>query len=494
MESLLSKSRYLHGLQCPKFLWMEVYEPNKLPKVDEILQHRFDQGHLVGELAKGVYPNGINIEAEDFEENLKKSKEFLAKRKPLFEVAFKNSRIYSRADILVPVNSDEWDIVEVKSSTSPKPEHIHDLAFQKYCYEQEGLNIRKCFLMHINGKYIRNGKINPKELFLQKDVDVNVAEASKNIKENIAYFLQIMDNSSPPKEKVCANCTGPNNCAYPEEFWSFLPENNIFCLYRCGKKGIELYERDILSIKDIPAGFNLSANQNIQKKCEETGKPHIEQKKIKSFLNDLEYPLHFLDFETYSIAVPLLDGTSPYQQIPFQFSLHILASMDSKSEHHSFLADGSEDPRIQFMKALKSVIGNKGSVIVYNQPFENRILNELQRDFPDQDWMQSVSGRFVDLLIPFRQFYYYNPKQQGSASIKEVLPAVTGKAYTDLEIASGESANIQFLYMAHGATDGSKPSAEEVKKIIENLLKYCKLDTEGMIEILKVLFEIGAGV
>ena len=344
--------------------------------------------------------------------------------------------------------------------------------------------------MHINGKYLRNGKINPKELFLQQDVDELVAEASKNIRENITYFLQIMDSNSSPTEKVCANCKGPNGCAHPEEFWSFLPENNVFCLYRCGKKGIELYEKGILSIKDIPVGFSLSANQHIQKKCEDTGKPYIDTKKIKSFLNDLEFPLYFLDFETYNIAVPLHDGTSPYQQIPFQFSLHILHSMNSEPEHHSFLADGSDDPRPQFMESLKSLIGNKGSIIVYNQPFENRILNELQRDFTGQDWMQSVSNRFADLLIPFRQFYYYNPKQQGSASIKKVLPAVTGRDYADLEIAEGESANIQFLYISHGATDGSKPSPEEVKKIRDNLEKYCKLDTEGMVEILQVLYQI----
>jgi hypothetical protein len=486
MSHLLSKSRYLYGLQCPKFLWMAVHEKDKLPKVDEVLQHRFDQGHLVGKLAQQVFPNGIYVEEEDFNENLQKSKELLAKRKPLFEAAFKNTRIYSRADVLVPVNDNEWDIVEVKSGTAPKDINIHDLAFQKHCYKEEGLSIRKCFLMHINSKYVRNGKINPSELFQQTDVDSLVNEASKGIQENIKLLLGVMDNKEPPKEKVCGNCTGPKNCAWPEGFWSFLPNNNVFCLYRGGKKGIELYGEGILSIKDIPTGFNLSANQQIQKKCEETGEPYIEVKKIKSFIEDLEFSLYFLDFETYSIAVPLHEGMSPYQQVPFQFSLHVLNSMNSKPEHHSFLAESLEDPRPAFLKALNKVIGKKGNVIVYNAPFENRILNELSRDFPKETgWISDVQDRFVDLLIPFRKFYYYHPKQEGSASIKKVLPAVTGKSYSDLEVAGGESANVQFLYMAHGGTDGKKPSDEEIKKIRKNLKKYCEQDTMGMVDILK---------
>ena len=262
-------------------------------------------------------------------------------------------------------------------------------------------------------------------------------------------------------------------------------------MYRGGKKGIELYGNGVLAIKDIPVGFDLSDNQHIQKKCEETGEPYIEEKKIRSFIDDLEFPLYFLDFETYSVAVPLHDGTSPYQQIPFQFSLHVLKSMDSEPEHHSFLAEDSEDPRPAFLKALKKVIGDKGNVVVYNAPFENRILNELSRDFPKEGgWISAVQDRFVDLLIPFRKFYYYHPKQEGSASIKNVLPALTGKSYADLEVAGGEAANIQFLFMALGGTDGKKPSGEEVKKIRENLEKYCELDTEGMVDILRILQKI----
>ena len=242
MQPLLSKSKYLYGIQCPKLLWMSVHEPEKLPKIDEILQHRFDEGTLVGELAKKAFPDGIGIKDDDFDENLKKSKELLAKRKPLFEAAFKNETIYSRSDILFPSGQNQWDIIEVKSSTHPKELHLHDLAFQKYCYEQAGLKINKCFLMHINGKYVRQGDINPKELFTQQDVDGGVNKASNGIQDKIKAMLDIISEKKIPGGRICDECKGPESCQLPEECWSFLPENNVFNLYRGGEKGLELFQ------------------------------------------------------------------------------------------------------------------------------------------------------------------------------------------------------------------------------------------------------------
>jgi len=491
MPTLLSKSKYLYGIQCPKFLWMAVHEKDKLPEVDEVLQHRFDQGHLVGEIAKEVYPNGIDIDAKNFKDNLKKSKELLSKRKPLFEAAFMTDSIYSRADILFPVNQNEWDIIEVKSGTSPKEINIHDLAFQKYCYEQAGLKINKCFLMHLNGKYVRQGEINPNELFSKTDVDVLVEDVSKDIKDNIKEMLDLISAKTAPKMKICDECKGPNSCPLPEECWDFLPDSNVFNLYRGGKKSIELFKSGIYALKDIPTTYNLSANQHIQRKCEETGEPYINKKHIKSFVDSLQFPLYFLDFETYRTAIPLYDGLSPYQQIPFQFSLHITDSLSSELKHISFLAEGDKDPRLDFLSELKKSIGNKGSIVVYNQSFEKRIMNELGRCFPENEkWINSFKDRFVDLLAPFQKFYYYDSKQQGSASMKKVLPALTGKSYVDLEIAGGESASLQYLFITHGKTDGTKPKDKEVAEIRKNLEKYCGLDTQGMVDILKLLYGV----
>lgn len=465
------------------------HEPDKIPEVDRATQHRFDQGHLVGELAKSLYPDGIDIPSDNFMENIKKTRELLKLKKPLFEPGFKPRNMFARADILNPVQDNKWDIIEVKSSTQVKDINLHDLSFQKYCYGQSGIKIRKCFLMYVNNQYVKDGEINPKEFFIAEDVTSEVEELSKDVKERIEGMFKIIDRKVCPEIGINAHCSDPYECALSDDCRSHLPENSVFDLYRGGKKCFELYENGTHAIKDIPDDCKLSSNQEIQKECEKTGKPYVNKVKISNFIKKLEYPLYFLDFETYTTSIPLYDGLRPYQQIPFQFSLHVLN--DSETKHFSFLASGDKDPRLDFLSSLKKVIGKKGSVVVYNEAFEKRILNELCTAFPEQkEWIYGVLDRLVDLLFPFRSFSYYHPKQQGSASIKKVLPAVTGRGYDDLAIAGGETASLQYLYITHGASDGKMPSEEEVKKVRDDLEKYCCLDTEGMVEIVKKLLNL----
>jgi len=134
-------------------------------------------------------------------------------------------------------------------------------------------------------------------------------------------------------------------------------------------------------------------------------------------LNSLRYPLHFLDFETFDTAIPLYDGTKPYQKIPFQFSLHILRDDESSVEHHSFLAENSCDPRLEFLVSLKGVIKDTGSIVVYNKSFEESRLKELAEAYPEyKHWVDSLFARIVDLIVPFRNFHYYNSLQEGRAA------------------------------------------------------------------------------
>ncbi|MCK4922867.1 MAG: DUF2779 domain-containing protein, partial [Bacteroidales bacterium] len=212
---------------------------------------------------------------------------------------------------------------------------------------------------------------------------------------------------------------------------------------------------------------------------------------IKKFLDTLKHPLYFLDFETFNTAIPLYDGVRPYQQITFQFSLYVQDKPDGKLVHHSFLAEGKEDPRLMFLSSLQKVLGEKGSIIAYNQSFEIGRLKELAEAFTDyKKWIESILPRFIDLMVPFRKFYYYNPVQQGSASIKKVLPAITGKGYDDMEISEGGTASLEFLRITQGASDGTFPDNNEIKKVRENLEKYCALDTEGMVWIVNRLKEL----
>jgi len=484
---LLTKSKYLIGLQCPKYLWTMFHEKHKIPEPDEQAQFKFDQGYLVGDLAKSLFKNGIEIETENFSKNLESSRELLKNKKPLFEPAFLIDRLYSRADILEP-NKDGWDIIEVKSSTEVKDVHVKDVAFQKYCYEKAGLKIKKCFLMHINKEYVRKGKIEAKKLLFKEDITKDVEKEILLIPERLKVIYKIIDADKNPVTKIGKNCENPYECPLIDDCWSFLPENSVFDLYRGGKRTIELFESGILAIKDIPEQYELHEKQKIQHECEKTGKPYINKKGIKEFLDSLKYPLYFMDFETYSTVIPLYDGLKPYQNIPFQFSVHVVDKNGKK--HYSFIAEGSEDPREKFIENLKKVIGAEGTIVVYNQSFEQSRLKELAELFPKyKTFTDSVIKRMADLLVVFREFNYYHPKQKGSCSIKYVLPALTGKSYEGMEIANGGDASLDYLYITHG-TNGKKASKEEVLKVRKDLEKYCGLDTEGMVWILERLKEV----
>ncbi len=476
MPPLLSKSKYLTGLQCPKYLWIQIHEPERIPGADAITQYIFDQGHLVGEYAKQLFPGGIDIQHDDFMDNIVTTKKLLAERKPLFEAGIRAGEIYSRLDILNPVNKDEWDIIEIKSSTSVKDVHIDDVSFQRHCCEKAGLKIRTCKLGFINNQYVKSGEIDPIELFTLEAISTQVEEISESIEERVSNLLEVISNKTCPGVSIGEHCLAPYECPLRMECWGFLPENSIFDLRGGKTKQFSLYGQGIMSIKDIPDDIPLSRQQQIQKECVMTGNVHVDKEEIQQFLNKLKYPLYYLDFETFGSAIPIYDGTRPYQDIPFQFSLHVVENDTSEPVHHSFLAEGREDPRPEILRELQRLLGSEGSVIAYNAGFEESVLTVLVEAFPEyMNWLKSILTRMVDLLFPFTNFHYYNASQKDTASLKKVLPAITGKGYEEMGIGAGMDASIAYTGITYG-----NATEEEIARVRRDLVEYCRLDTEGM--------------
>jgi len=479
---MLSKSRYLNGLQCPRLLWIATNETERIPEPDAATQHIFDQGHLVGELAKKLFSGGIDIPTDDFMGNIKETKELLCRRKPLFEGGFLAGSLFARADILNPVGETAWDIVEVKSSTSVKDVNIHDVAFQKYCYEQAGLEINRCFLMHINNRYVRNGDIDPKQLFALEDITDHVDEIFGELPDRVEEMLKVIALAECPTISIGPHCNNPYACALIE-CWGGLPEHHVFTLYYGGKKSFQLYNDGILTINDIPLTFTLNDKQRIQRDCVVRGAPYLNKDAIKQFLTKLEYPLYFLDFETFGTAIPLFDGVRPYQNVPFQFSLHVQESTNGDLKHYEYLADGRKDPRPKLLESLGGLIGDSGSILAYNKSFEETVLREATQAFPESaGWIDGAIGRLVDLITPFRSFHYYHPLQHGNASLKKVLPAITGQGYDEMAIAKGDDASLAYLRITFDDV-----SPEEAERVRADLLTYCKMDTEGMVRIVEQL-------
>jgi len=478
-EKILTKSKYLAGLQCPKLLWIAVNDKSSMAEPTPMQQHIFTTGNEVGELAKEYFSDGIDIPQETIKGNIELAKEFLQKRVPLYESGIVDNILYSRPDILVPVEEDKWDIVEVKSGTEVKDVNIDDVSFQKYVYQNAGLKIRKCFLMHVNKQYIKNGPINVQEFFELDDISEEVEQAMVGLEARIAEMVSIINKDVCPEVEIGRHCKKGKktyDCSVQHECWAKVPKESVFELYNDHRNRKEiLYRRGLELLKDIPQDFDLTENQVIQRTCAIAQKPHIEKNEIRAFLENLVYPLYYLDFETITSGIPIYDQSRPYQHIPTQYSVHIVESPEAETKHVEYLANGNEDPRADLYKALKNDLGTNGSIIAYYHYFERDRIVELGEFVGDQEWADAMTLRLVDLIDPFRQFHYYHLDQKGSASIKDVLPVFSGVSYKDMEIGDGFTAVIEFTKIVKGEVSG-----KEEAKIRENLLKYCGLDTMAM--------------
>lgn len=481
LNRLLTKSAYITGRQCYKLFWIYQNQRDLLPEVDEATQAVFDQGHAIGDLAKSLYPGGIEINWKaGHKAGIEQTAGLIAARKPIFEGGLQYDQTHARADILIPAARGKWDLVEVKSSTRAKEEHWEDVAFQKYVYEGAGIRIGRCSVMHVNRNYVRRDEVEADRLLTLTDVTANIKPLATEVPAEVKRQLSVMSKPKIPDVDLGPQCNG---CVFHDDCWSFLPERHVFSLYYGNKKAYELMDQGILAIEDIPDGFPLAPKQRIQYDCEKSGEAHAEPQKIRAFLNKLTHPLYFLDFETFMAAIPPYDELSPYEQIPFQFSLHAVPSDEANPVHHSYISDGYVDPRLDILSELKKKLGRKGSIVAYNATFEKNVLRSCTRHFPEyKSWLDSILPRFVDLLIPFRGFHYYHPDQNGGVSLKDVLPAMTGQSYAGLDIADGQEASLRFREMAFGNVTEAR--RREIQKALG---KYCHQDTEGMIEIIKTL-------
>ena len=456
---MFSKTNFLQYLQCPKLAWTVYNIPNMFTAPDPSTEQRMLEGKVVEEYARKLFPSITLIDhSQPLDEVITQSNDALNySSSPICNALLSANDLIAETDILVPVE-DEYDLYEVKASTKEKPEHIPDIAFQKYVAVVRGLRIRKCHLILLNNKYVRKGEINPKQLFKISDVCEGVSNYGElnDINAQVENALLICNQAQCPEIEIGLQCT--DDCPLRNTCWREVNKfkHNIFDLYRMPtKRAVGWYKQGIIGVEEIPKDYPLTKLQKIQVKTEKTGETYVDKKAINEFINRLKYPLYFLDFETFSSPIPLIDGSSPYQTIPFQFSLHVIEKdLAEDPKHYSWIWDAEGDPRLELLERLQSLLGNKGSILAYHSPFEMMILKQAVKAFPKyQKWLGKILERFVDLLQPFRAFSIYHPAQKGSCSLKDVLPALTGKDYSALEIQDGGQASRAFMGILNGEVD-----------------------------------------
>ena len=487
----ISKSQFVLGLQCPKALWLFRNQRDLMPEITPEKKEVLDTGNLVGQIAMDRYPVGVEVINEYWDINgaLEATKKFISNGENIiFEAAAVHpiNGAYSKIDILKRVDkTDQWDLIEVKSSTEVKSYHKDDLAFQYYVFKNSGYKIRNCFIMLIDKTYKRTGNIDPIKFFRCEDISDTVISKQDEIENSTNELCDILLQSETPKIKIGAKCFKPFECNFKNHCWKHIPEYSVYNIFQ--KKKAEVIERDYgATLEALPLDLYPSGLKNTDLDSYFSGKIKVEEEKILSFLEDLKYPIHFFDYETIAPAIPIFQDTRPFQQIPFQFSLHIQEASNEEPNHFEYIHKDMDDPRYELIKKLIKLCGTKGSILVYNQSFEIARNKELARDFPEfKDALEAINLRIIDLMTPFKQRWLYHPQQKGSVSLKNVLPAFTDLNYADLEIGNGGDAMRQYSSFVKGNLEKSL-----VNDLWNGLSEYCKRDTYALYKLLLVLTNI----
>ncbi len=484
----LSKSTFVRGLQCEKSLYLHKNHPELRDQISKNQEAIFAQGTSVGALAQQLFPGGMDCSLDDFSEIdacIQSTRRFIAQGEPIiYEAAFRYNNVLVFADLLVQ-DEDGWKMYEVKSSTGVKDVYIQDAALQNYVLNGCGVHLVDVSIVHINNQYDRNGPIEVDQLFSIQSIRGEVAELISEIPTKLSGLRDMLQQNEVPDVSIGPHCGSPYPCDFMGHCWNHIPEKSVFEVAGLrGSRKFELLENGVVRLVDIPDDYPLSKRQRMQVAGVKSKESSIDKESIKEFLNKLNYPLYYLDFETINPAIPLYDRSRPYQQIPFQYSLHVQETPGGACRHTEYLAESDgTDPRIQFIRQLIKECGNSGSVVVYNKTFEKSMLKGLASIFPAYaDVLNSIVDRMVDLMIPFQKGWYYLPEMNGSYSIKFVLPALVPElSYKDLEVSDGGTASNLFKAMAEGIFIGDFEATRKA------LLDYCKMDTWAMVRILDKL-------
>lgn len=497
----LSKSMYAKGYQCPKILWMRAHMPEQYdPGVEDTFH--MNAGNDAGDMAMAFYGPFVEVPYDD-DKNfmLEETKRLMdAGERTICEASFSYEGRFCSVDIL-RIEDDGVLVTEVKSTNSVKKKHIVDVSYQCWVLEQCGFNVKKAYLLHLNGKYVRHGDVDLHALFVEEDVTAKMRKEMKVVPEKLAEIEEVVASETEPfVDVLCKKCLDDDEpCGYQNwclrttfhpsvldigfGWWASVQAD----FWNAGIRTLEeLREREEKGPEKIPRFSDMASFQLKMLLSGESS--FVDKEKLRGFLDALSYPLYYLDFETINPWYPPFDGTWPYRQIPTQYSLHIQREPGGPLEHREFLAEVGVSPMRPLAERLCADIPADGSVIVYSL-FEGQIISKLAGDCPDlADRLMAINDSLVDLAIPFESGYYYEVAQGGSYSIKDVLPALFPDDpeldYHALEgVHNGDEAIKAYLKMMES-------TPEEQAVIREHLLRYCELDTYAMVEILERLYEV----
>lgn len=490
----LSKSKIIAYRQCPKRLWLELHKAEL--RDDSGSEMAFQIGNQVGDVAHSIYDlegNGelIDVSGLGHEQALARSAVLLESGEvPVFEAGMAAGGALAYADVMLPDPQEgelAWKMIEVKSSTSVKDYHRDDIAVQAHIAANAGVRLSSISLAHIDNSFVYPGDGNYQGLLKENDLTEEAMSRSGEVKEWIDGAQAVAVLADEPEVATGPHCNSPFPCGFADycnrdKVSPAFPLSSLPRRHASRRERIEAAGHE--DLRDVPDDF-LGAIQNRVKQCSITGETYFDAAGAAADLAPYGFPAYFLDFETAMFAVPIWKGTRPYQQLPFQFSLHILAE-SGDLQHHGFLDLSGDDPSHACAQSLVDLCGEQGPVFAYSAGFECRVMRELAARFPEfAPALDSIMERVVDLL-PIARNRYYHPSQHGSWSIKAVLPALCPDLSYDALDGVQDGNMAQTAYQ-----EGISPETalERKQEIDRQLLDYCKLDTFAMVR----MWEIFAG-
>jgi hypothetical protein len=485
----LSKSKILAFRQCAKRLWLEIHRP-ELREDSADTEAKFEIGHQVGDIARQLFdPAGkgilVDFDRDGLDAAFARSQQLLTSSQPVFEAGFSADGALAFADIMLPAHKagrQSWRMIEVKSSTSVKDYHHDDIAIQSFVARAAGVPLVSVSLAHIDSTWVYPGGEKYQGLLKENDLTEEAFGRRKEVKGWIADAQTTARKHNEPPIKTGAHCTTPYPCGFLDYCQGQEPKAKypVAFLPRIQAKALKALINDegVIDLRKVPDEL-LNDRQRRVKAHTLSGKPYFDAAGAVASLAGHHLPAYFMDFETIQFAVPIWQGTRPYQQIPFQFSVHRL-SPAFKVDHLSFLDLSGDDPSSRYAEALITACGERGPVYVYNARFETTRISELAKRFPRlQQSLLAINARVVDLLRVAEENYYH-PSQEGSWSLKKVLPAIAPDLNYDTLDGVQDGGSAMTAYQ-----EAISPLTEETQKkeISEQLLAYCKLDTTALLRL-----------
>ncbi len=486
LPKLLSKTKLLRGYQCLKNIYLTIHNPELETSLTPDKQAIFDQGNRVGQKAREHFPGGtlVDFPPWDFVGSLAKTKELISKGvDTLYEAAFEYNGLYARVDILrLSKDTGRWKMFEVKSTTKFKDEHIDDIGLQAWIVAKTGLPLEQINLLHLNSECTYPDLSN---LFASLDLTQQIRDVYPNILPKVSEILTTIKSNEVPNIPIGPQCLSPYECGFKAHCWKDIPTPSVFDLPKINSKKWEFFDQGIVDLKDERI-VGLSDFQERALNVHRTGNRFVDSKAIQAALASWKFPLVFLDFETINPAIPRYEGTRPYQQVPFQYSVHVLKSLDGEIEHKEFFHDQNTDPRLFLIQKLIEDCGAEGVVIAYFSQFEKQRMMEMADSFPQhKEKLEAICSRLVDPLPIIRDFVY-DVEFYGSFGLKNVAPALLGKehGYDGMIISDGSAAQRAFEKIIDENT-----MEDERAELTTGILEYCKKDTLVMVELVKWLYK-----